>query len=333
MRGQRHLACVHDWALRIIPARAGPTTRAVGSLSTRTDHPRSCGANDGVVEVAHLFSGSSPLVRGQPDYIEHCGGWLRIIPARAGPTYSPLKFAMDGPDHPRSCGANASKAGKPMVIFGSSPLVRGQRHRVGRLRPPARIIPARAGPTRQAQGRDPQCADHPRSCGANFFGTTRAIYNDGSSPLVRGQPQATSQRRSATRIIPARAGPTQEFRVSRPVRPDHPRSCGANANAATPSTCRSGSSPLVRGQRQTHPRVHDRERIIPARAGPTSFPFLWWSGGSDHPRSCGANSFTLAFNWPITGSSPLVRGQRRFPEPFDAPHRIIPARGGANVSR
>ena len=211
MRGQRHLACVHDWALRIIPARAGPTTRAVGSLSTRTDHPRSCGANDGVVEVAHLFSGSSPLVRGQPDYIEHCGGWLRIIPARAGPTYSPLKFAMDGPDHPRSCGANASKAGKPMVIF--------------------------------------------------------------------------------------------------------------------------GSSPLVRGQRQTHPRVHDRERIIPARAGPTSFPFLWWSGGSDHPRSCGANSFTLAFNWPITGSSPLVRGQRRFPEPFDAPHRIIPARGGANVSR
>ena len=272
MRGQRHLACVHDWALRIIPARAGPTTRAVGSLSTRTDHPRSCGANDGVVEVAHLFSGSSPLVRGQPDYIEHCGGWLRIIPARAGPTYSPLKFAMDGPDHPRSCGANASKAGKPMVIFGSSPLVRGQRHRVGRLRPPARIIPARAGPT-------------------------------------------------------------QEFRVSRPVRQDHPRSCGANANAATPSTCRSGSSPLVRGQRQTHPRVHDRDRIIPARAGPTSFPFLWWSGGSDHPRSCGANSFTLAFNWPITGSSPLVRGQRRFPEPFDAPHRIIPARGGANVSR
>ena len=208
MRGQRHLACVHDWALRIIPARAGPTTRAVGSLSTRTDHPRSCGANDGVVEVAHLFSGSSPLVRGQPDYIEHCGGWLRIIPARAGPTYSPLKFAMDGPDHPRSCGANASKAGKPMVIFGSSPLVRGQRHRVGRLRPPARIIPARPGPTRQAQGRDPQCADHPRSCGANFFGTTRAIYNDGSSSLVRGQRKCGNPINVQERIIPARAGPT-----------------------------------------------------------------------------------------------------------------------------
>ena len=208
VRGQRHLACVHDWALRIIPARAGPTTRAVGSLSTRTDHPRSCGANDGVVEVAHLFSGSSPLVRGQPDYIEHCGGWLRIIPARAGPTYSPLKFAMDGPDHPRSCGANASKAGKPMVIFGSSPLVRGQRHRVGRLRPPARIIPARPGPTRQAQGRDPQCADHPRSCGANFFGTTRAIYNDGSSPLVRGQRKCGNPINVQERIIPARAGPT-----------------------------------------------------------------------------------------------------------------------------
>ena len=228
MRGQRHLACVHDWALRIIPARAGPTTRAVGSLSTRTDHPRSCGANDGVVEVAHLFSGSSPLVRGQPDYIEHCGGWLRIIPARAGPTYSPLKFAMDGPDHPRSCGAN-------VIVWVGFALLHG------------------------------------------------------SSPLVRGQPQATSQRRSATRIIPARAGPTQEFRVSRPVRPDHPRSCGANANAATPSTCRSGSSPLVRGQPARSSRCESIGRIIPARAGPTGSRLRSGHRHADHPRSCGAN--------------------------------------------
>ena len=202
------MACVHDWALRIIPARAGPTTRAVGSLSTRTDHPRSCGANDGVVEVAHLFSGSSPLVRGQHHFgrADHCT--QRIIPARAGPTIAEVVPVVEGPDHPRSCGANASKAGKPMVIFGSSPLVRGQRHRVGRLRPPARIIPARPGPTRQAQGRDPQCADHPRSCGANFFGTTRAIYNDGSSPLVRGQRKCGNPINVQERIIPARAGPT-----------------------------------------------------------------------------------------------------------------------------
>ena len=266
------MACVHDWALRIIPARAGPTTRAVGSLSTRTDHPRSCGANDGVVEVAHLFSGSSPLVRGQPDYIEHCGGWLRIIPARAGPT----------PPRPASRWSSS---------------------------------------------------DHPRSCGANVIVWVGFALLHGSSPLVRGQPDKRKAETRSVRIIPARAGPTSSERHAPSTMTDHPRSCGANANAATPSTCRSGSSPLVRGQRQTHPRVHDRERIIPARAGPTSFPFLWWSGGSDHPRSCGANSFTLAFNWPITGSSPLVRGQRRFPEPFDAPHRIIPARGGANVSR
>ena len=196
-----------------------------------------------------------------------------------------------------------------------------------------RIIPARAGPTPPRPASRWSSSDHPRSCGANVIVWVGFALLHGSSPLVRGQPDKRKAETRSVRIIPARAGPTSSERHAPSTMTDHPRSCGANANAATPSTCRSGSSPLVRGQRQTHPRVHDRERIIPARAGPTSFPFLWWSGGSDHPRSCGANSFTLAFNWPITGSSPLVRGQRRFPEPFDAPHRIIPARGGANVSR
>ena len=74
-----------------------------------------------------------------------------------------------------------------------------------------------------------------------------------------------------------------------------------------------------------------RRRIIPARAGPTSFPFLWWSGSSDHPRSCGAN---LAIRWDKTivdGSSPLVRGQLSSPLRDRCTCRIIPARAGPTV--
>ena len=57
-----------------------------------------------------------------------------------------------------------------------------------------------------------------------------------------------------------------------------------------------------------------------------AYPFL--KAETDHPRSCGANSFTLAFNWPITGSSPLVRGQPYGSIRSACQVRIIPARAG-----
>ena len=49
---------------------------------------------------------------------------------------------------------------------------------------------------------------------------------------------------------------------------------------------------------------------------------------TDHPRSCGANTFDTAKTAVTDGSSPLVRGQHC--QPFPKPHRsrIIPARAG-----
>ena len=203
------MACVHDWALRIIPARAGPTTRAVGSLSTRTDHPRSCGANDGVVEVAHLFSGSSPLVRGQHQHDLLPTPFLRIIPARAGPTWRRTQGPRAAADHPRSCGANHLNITPRVEQFGSSPLVRGQQFIDVSDSFECRIIPARAGPTMFVSSRAFSNADHPRSCGANTTRRPYGQYAGGSSPLVRGQLGACDIHVSRERIIPARAGPTR----------------------------------------------------------------------------------------------------------------------------
>ena len=48
----------------------------------------------------------------------------------------------------------------------------------------------------------------------------------------------------------------------------------------------------------------------------------------DHPRACGANSFTPAFNWPSTGSSPRMRGKLICRFCRRCRMRIIPAHAG-----
>ena len=137
----------HRLPRRIIPARAGPTRATWTKPVLRADHPRSCGANVLQMWEIHIVSGSSPLVRGQLCVCVYVPYSHRIIPARAGPTESPRHLHRHGPDHPRSCGANAM----PLRLFtptpGSSPLVRGQLSGPNRGLQFLRIIPARAGPT------------------------------------------------------------------------------------------------------------------------------------------------------------------------------------------
>ncbi len=65
VRGQRTEVSVRSHLLRIIPARAGPTTRLLEGLRSSPDHPRSCGANLSDSELESIRGGSSPLVRGQ----------------------------------------------------------------------------------------------------------------------------------------------------------------------------------------------------------------------------------------------------------------------------
>ena len=73
-------------ALRIIPARAGPTTTFKPTRRATPDHPRSCGANFLQFGNDGFDFGSSPLVRGQRAASPCTRAWPRIIPARAGPT-------------------------------------------------------------------------------------------------------------------------------------------------------------------------------------------------------------------------------------------------------
>ena len=65
----------------------------------------------------------------------------------------------------------------------------------------------------------------------------------------------------------------------------------------------------MRGQRDRVKENKLRHRIIPARAGPTCETRNASGSGPDHPRSCGANRYAGITSMPMSGSSPLVRGQ------------------------
>ncbi len=112
--------------LGLIPARAGrtPVHPRVGPSSVQA-HPRSCGADEHIMDLTESTTGSSPLVRG--------GRWcwclvLRrggLIPARAGRTISSQRSKQRMKAHPRSCGADGCLPGTRDSGAGSSPLVRG----------------------------------------------------------------------------------------------------------------------------------------------------------------------------------------------------------------
>ena len=238
-----------------------------------------------------------------------------------------------GADHPRSCGANFTPVETGSTPAGSSPLVRGQPELVLDPVERVRIIPARAGPTGRRSCRWSWRADHPRSCGANADQRMAVDDMNGSSPLVRGQPNHRQNTRWHYRIIPARAGPT--WAATRRPRPssDHPRSCGANDAALAVIGCVGGSSPLVRGQLESAITEISQTRIIPARAGPTLRRTWRVSARTDHPRSCGANQVNIRPFEPVAGSSPLVRGQPDSSPTRYGVGRIIPARAGPTPSR
>ena len=156
---------------RIIPARAGFTSRRPGTHRHAWDHPRSRGVYPGYGQRLCDPGGSSPLARGLQDS-PLCGGEAeRIISARAGFTGASPCGACRDRDHPRSRGVYAHHRAAIRPAEGSSPLARGLRP--GQVDLPDRlgIIPARAGFTTAESPPSALSADHPRSRGVYCPGT------------------------------------------------------------------------------------------------------------------------------------------------------------------
>ena len=133
-----------------------------------------------------------------------------------------------------------------------------------------RIIPARAGFTRENEADRAGLPDHPRSRGVYFGLISPKINELGSSPLARGLRCVAGEGPLGPRIIPARAGFTGgSCRNTAPI-PDHPRSRGVYIKFAIVMVGLFGSSPLARGLRRLRTKMRE---IMP-----------------DHPRSRGVYS-------------------------------------------
>ena len=256
--------------------------------------------------------GSSPLARGKHGGHEVRRQRRRLIPARAGKTPSPPSRRARSKAHPRSRGENAHLTRLNEAGTGSSPLARGKLacRSPSHLLP--RLIPARAGKTRNNQSANSRGWAHPRSRGENAALTAGTGMKVGSSPLARGKPHGHPVRARRPGLIPARAGKTTPPALSPRLSTAHPRSRGENPAEGTDRELDAGSSPLARGKRTQVGDVVRAARLIPARAGKTP-----------HPARC------PRFD---AGSSPLARGKQALSEDGGFTCGLIPARAGKTVS-
>ena len=237
--------------MRLIPARAGKT-RAGGPRHRREwAHPRSRGENRSAGVHSMSASGSSPLARGKLMQVISALLPVRLIPARAGKTFTALEKIAFTPAHPRSRGENLSNLGSVLSTSGSSPLARGKRRRKIRDCKSCRLIPARAGKTLARSAQESPRAAHPRSRGENLAPVTSVVGRAGSSPLARGKPRRRRAGRPQRGLIPARAGKTKSSSQERGSERAHPRSRGENGWRRCAPMWVPGSSPLARGKRES----------------------------------------------------------------------------------
>ena len=131
----------------LIPACAGKTDSTQTPSCEMTAHPRVCGENFLSWEPRMTERGSSPRVRGKPAGRARRPGPGGLIPACAGKTNTSTAVVIACPAHPRVCGENSQGQTAEYAVTGSSPRVRGKRHRRLERRAGGGLIPACAGKT------------------------------------------------------------------------------------------------------------------------------------------------------------------------------------------
>ena len=169
---------------------------------------------------------------------------------------------------------------------------------------------------------------HPRSRGENTRRPPATPISLGSSPLTRGKLPGGGPGSRGRRLIPAHAGKTSPCLRWRNRAWAHPRSRGENAWKLKGKAIVSGSSPLTRGKRASHPHCTRRPGLIPAHAGKTLDSANPHFRTRAHPRSRGENA---VMNHPAAaalGSSPLTRGKHLVVNQAVPRRGLIPAHAG-----
>ena len=191
MRGAPDVPTVVGLPYGIIPACAGSTQRRIAERPSVWDHPRMCGEHMVNIRSTGCLTGSSPHVRGALAKLQVVQHRVGIIPACAGSTSSAGRSSSPMGDHPRMCGEHRPLDGSVGQSTGSSPHVRGALGNVDVDDAVCGIIPACAGSTGHVAIGRPGEWDHPRMCGEHVESRYGFTCETGSSPHVRGAPQAS----------------------------------------------------------------------------------------------------------------------------------------------
>ena len=235
---------------RFIPARAGNPLRPSVRVRCRWAHLRSRGEHWTPFFADQISFGSSPLARGtRCRRGSWCGAW-RLIPARAGNTMADRATGRHDPAHPRSRGEHVATGRAAVSVPGSSPLARGTHTVVVAEVGGVGLIPARAGNTTPVSVGACRRTAHPRSRGEHGIPAMKPPEEYGSSPLARGTRLRCRVLLLCRRLIPARAGNTDNPKAAAAYRAAHPRSRGEHQALSSSSRRFRGSSPLARGTRE-----------------------------------------------------------------------------------
>ena len=194
----------------------------------------------------------------------------RFIPAPAGNAVVGVRQGVTDPVHPRACGERAANGRVLNLVNGSSPRLRGTQRAVNFLMTSSRFIPAPAGNAVTPNGSSIRSSVHPRACGERSAYSARRFGTRGSSPRLRGTPQALREWLDGKRFIPAPAGNAVASCTRSTLHSVHPRACGERLTAATRPKRRAGSSPRLRGTLAQELSGNAGCRFIPAPAGNAS---------------------------------------------------------------
>ena len=219
--------------------------------------------------MSQSHEGSSPLTRGKPEADRARREQVRLIPAHAGKTMVSRASRFHCGAHPRSRGENAIAGAFASRRAGSSPLTRGKLQMRASRANRARLIPAHAGKTTDAEDASPGRGAHPRSRGENLARRSHVRAWAGSSPLTRGKPLSYPRTPRRSGLIPAHAGKTVPRRRCPWEIKAHPRSRGENFKPNKRAAEAIGSSPFTRGKHRRETVNHPPTRLIPAHAGKT----------------------------------------------------------------
>ncbi len=328
MRGTLVAVGIETQERRFIPAHAGNTFIERNKVALSPVHPRACGEHPKKVSWSGSRIGSSPRMRGTRLFIVAFMPRPRFIPAHAGNTWTTICGTLWRTVHPRACGEHLLYADATQSVTGSSPRMRGTQSLCQIQFIQNRFIPAHAGNTTPHHQPPLPSPVHPRACGEHSDRRTQALIASGSSPRMRGTPISYRPAAAITRFIPAHAGNTIDRPNMQNVIPVHPRACGEHAAADGGDRDTIGSSPRMRGTRQTDCQNHGAPRFIPAHAGNTQNGVRVIDHQSVHPRACGEHTRLIRYLLVDHGSSPRMRGTPQRDPRADQRRRFIPAHAG-----